>query len=201
MDTLNNYQIIDFTKYKLSEHKRTTFILSILNLYHKFKIKEIESLPIAVNFFDRYIINTPDFEKDDINAILCVCISLAIKSFDDIGYNNLIPALIKYFKIANCQIINKLEIDLLILFEWKVHPVLTIFDIFDEWTVEKPEINDIENLNAYILISLLLFKNYDLKIIAQAILSCNSNIVMITDSIIDCKIDLKFLHSKLINDE
>jgi hypothetical protein len=193
MTSFNYYKIIDFSKYKIKENKRSLLILSMINIYDRFKIKEIQSIPIAVNFFDRYIIECENL--GDLNLIVCACISIAIKSYDDIGYSNLFQILAKYFNISDHKKINNAELEVLKILDWEIHPVLTIFDIMEEWILKNPKIREIEDLDYYILASLLLFKHYDNKILAQAILSCNSDIVMTADCDSKCQKDLKLIYS------
>jgi hypothetical protein len=194
---LDCYTKIDFTHYKVSYQLRNAVILSIINIYDKFKIKETETIAIAVNLFDRCVCIYGDIE--DKISLLCVCVVLAIKSNNDSMYDELYLNLAIFFNIHNHKRLVHKELEILKLLDWRVHPIYTINNELQKWQSLYPNILSLPKLDMFTFISLMLFKSYDLEIVAQAILiCCEFDIGVINDQTIkDCVTDLKSIYFSL----
>ena len=172
--SFNHYEIIDFSKYKLDEKHRASIILSIIGFYDKLQLESTEAFCITVNLFDRYIINCNKLQEN-LNYIICACISLSIKTIDDAGYSNLVSYSFRYFNLSPKTNIIPLELYLLKLFHWRVHPIYTVYNVLEDWSCDNKKIQQLEKLEIYIIISQLLFIKADPKILAQSILTCNNS--------------------------
>lgn len=189
------YTKICLEKYKLTKDKRYNYILKIVFFYKSFGIDDKSSFLITVNLFDRYIMESKIINEDILDIVLCACICIAIKSDDDHGYTNLFKHLSKFFQISNYKLITDMELELLILFDWRVHPIRVITDILAEWATDNVQINKLDDLDLYIIISQFDLTEYDKEVVAQAILSCISNIVILENpNIKKCKIQIQQIY-------